>query len=110
MNNLTLIGRLGSEPVVINNNGSLAARISLGVTSKSGKSESETEWFEVFLWDSLALLTKEYYHTGDKVYVYGHLTSGSYEDKDGNTHHVTRIEADETEKISTAKRNQKMDK
>ena len=105
MNNLTLIGRLGSEPVVINNNGSLAARISLGVTSKSGKSESETEWFEVFLWDSLALLTKEYYHTGDKVYVYGHLVFGSYEDKDGNTHHVTRIEADEIEKMSTAKRN-----
>ncbi|MGM9726486.1 MAG: single-stranded DNA-binding protein [Prevotella sp.] len=109
MNNLTLIGRLGSEPVVINSNGSLTARISLGLTVKSGRAESETEWFEVFLWDSLAMLAKEYFHTGDKVYVYGHLTSGTYEDKEGNTHYVTRVEADEIEKMSTAKRNLKKD-
>lgn len=105
MNSLTLIGRLGAEPVIHNSNGTMAARISLGVTIKTSNTESQTEWFEVYLWERLAYFTQQYYHTGDKVYIKGHLTSSTYEDKDGNSHYVTQIVADETEKLSTAKRN-----
>jgi single-stranded DNA-binding protein len=37
--------------------------------------------------------------------VKGHLSSSSYEDKEGVTHNVTQIVADDIEKLSTAKRN-----
>ena len=65
----------------------------------------ETEWLEVILWNNLALVAQQYYHIGDKVYVKGHLSSNSYEDKEGVTHNVTQIVADDIEKLSTAKRN-----
>lgn len=105
MNNLTLVGRLGSEPVIHNTTTTMVARISLGVNIRTGKEEVQTEWFEVSLWDKLAYVAQRYLHTGDKVYIKGHLTSGKFEDKEGNTHHVTQIVADEAEKLSTAKRN-----
>ena len=105
MNSLTLIGRLGAEPVIHNSNCTMVARISLGVTIKTSNTESQTEWLEVYLWERLAYFVQQYYHTGDKVYIKGHLTSDTYEDKDGNSHYVTQIVADETEKLSTAKRN-----
>lgn len=104
MNNLTIIGRLGAEPVVRTTKGTIVARISLGVNHKKDNVE-ETEWFEVILWNNLASVVQQYYHTGDKVYVKGHLSSSSYEDKEGVTHNVTQIVADDIEKLSTAKRN-----
>ena len=104
MNNLTIIGRLGAEPVVRTTKETIVARISLGVNHKKDKVE-ETEWLEVILWINLALEAQQYYHTGDKVYVKGHLSSNSYEDKEGVTHNVTQIVADDIEKLSTAKRN-----
>jgi single-strand DNA-binding protein len=105
MNNLTLVGRLGSEPVIHNTEATMVARISLGVNMGTEKEDKQTEWFDVCLWDKLAYVAQQYLHTGDKVYIKGHLSSSNYEDKEGNAHHVTQIVADEVEKLSTAKRN-----
>lgn len=107
MNNLTIIGRLGAEPVVRMVNNSSIARISLGVNTRSENGETQTEWFEINLWNSLAVFVQQFYHTGDKIYVRGHLASSSYQAKDGTTHYVTQVVADEVEKMSTAKRNVK---
>ena len=108
MNNLTLMGRLGSEPVVLNTtNGTVGVRLSIGIAVKGARTDSGTVWFEVNLWDSQAIIARDYWHTGDKVHVIGHLSSGSFEDKEGTTRYVTRIEVDEIEKVSTAKRNMK---
>lgn len=105
MNNLTLVGRLGSEPVIHNTSTTMVARVSLGVAMRTGKEETRTEWFEISLWEKLAYVAQRYLHTGDKVYIKGHLASNSFEDRDGNSHRVTQIVADEVEKLSTAKRN-----
>ena len=106
MNNLTLMGRLGSEPAVLNTtNGTVGVRLSIGVAEKEARTESGTVWFEVTLWDRLAIIARDYWHTGDKVYVQGHLSASSFEDKEGTTRYVTRIEVDEIEKVSTARRN-----
>lgn len=105
MNNLTLVGRLGSEPVIHNTTTTMVARISLGVSIRTEKEEKQTEWFDVSLWDKLAYVAQRYLHTGDKVYIKGHLASNKYEDRDGNIHYITQIVADEAEKLSTAKRN-----
>lgn len=104
MNSITIIGRLGAEPAVRTTKEATIARISLGVNSKRDKVE-ETEWLEIILWNRLALVAQQYYHTGDKVYIKGYLSSSSYEDKEGTTHYVTQIVADDMEKLSTAKRN-----
>lgn len=104
MNSITIIGRLGAEPTVRTTKEATKARISLGVNSKKDKME-ETEWLEIILWNRLALVAQQYYHTGDKVYIKGHLSSSSYEDKEGTAHYVTQIVADDMEKLSTAKRN-----
>jgi single-strand DNA-binding protein len=104
MNSITITGRLGAEPTVRTTKEATIARISLGVNSKKDKVE-ETEWLEIILWNRLALVAQQYYHTGDKVYIKGHLSSSSYEDKEGTTHYVTQIVADDMEKLSTAKRN-----
>ena len=106
MNNVTIMGRLGSEPVVRNTNGSTVARLSLGVTTNSEKnSDKSTEWIDVYLRDSLALIAQQYYHTGDKIYIYGHLVTGSMKDRDGNVRYATQIIADESSKVKTARRN-----
>lgn len=108
MNNLTLIGYLGSEPAACMSDGLTAVRISLCVTLHTGRKEKETEWLEVYLTDSLAIIAQQFFHTGDKVHVEGHLESGKYESRDGKTRYYTRIVADEADKLSTAKRNQKL--
>lgn len=107
MNNLTIIGRLGAEPVVRMVNNSSIARISLGVNTRGENGETLTEWLEITLWNSLAAFVQQFCHTGDKIYVRGHLASSSYQAKDGTIHYVTQIVADEVEKMSTARRNVK---
>lgn len=104
MNSITIIGRLGAEPSVRTVKDATIAHLSLGINCKKDK-EEVTEWLEIILWNRLALVAQQYYHTGDKVYIKGHLSSSSYEDKEGVTHYVTQIVADDIEKLSTAKRN-----
>ena len=57
MNNLTIIGRLGAEPVVRTTKETIVARISLGVNHKKDNVE-ETEWLEVILWNNLTYISK----------------------------------------------------
>ena len=79
MNNLTLMGRLGSEPVVLNTtNGTVGVRLSIGVAVKGARTDSGTVWFEVNLWDSQAIIARDYWHTGDNVHVIGLFSSGCF--------------------------------
>ena len=105
MNSFTLIGRLGTEPVACTSGESVLVRLSIGVNEKTNKAEKKTDWFEVILWNSLAIVAGKYFQTGDKVYIRGHLESRTYEDSDGVQHNVTQIVADEAEKIATARIN-----
>lgn len=105
MNSLTIIGRLGTAPVAYTSEESVLVRLSIGVNEKTNKAEKKTEWFDVTLWNSLAIVAGKYFQTGDKVYVRGHIESRTYEDRNGVQHNLTQIIADEAEKIATAKRN-----
>lgn len=66
MNSFTLIGRLGTEPVARTSGESVLVRLSIGVNEKTNKAEKKTDWFDVILWNSLAIVAGKYFQTGTR--------------------------------------------
>ena len=98
LNRATLIGNLGRDPDVRQNeNGTLKVTFTMATNdyykSKSGERISKTEWHNVALFGGLADLGKKYLVKGKKVYVEGKLSSRSYENKDGEVRSITEIVA-----------------
>jgi len=86
--NVTLEGRIGGDPEIrFTKDGKAVASFSM-VTSKSTKQgeqwvESETTWYRVSAWDSLAENVTECLAKGDAVIVTGRVFMDSYTDKEG---------------------------
>lgn len=102
-----LIGNVGKEPEVRYVEGGMAtATLSLatstrGYTLPNGTQVPErTEWHRVLLWRKLAEVVEKYVHTGDKLYIEGELRTRSYTDKQGRTHNITEVWANNMEMLS----------
>jgi len=63
--------------------------------TSEGERRTETEWFTVVAWGSLAEICKQYLVKGQQVYVEGRLQTRHWEDNDGNKHSATEIVANE---------------
>jgi single-strand DNA-binding protein len=63
-------------------------------TSEGGK-RTETEWFNVVAWSSLAEICKQHLSKGQMVYIEGRLQTRHWEDPEGNKHSATEIVANE---------------
>jgi single-strand DNA-binding protein len=100
LNKVMLIGRLGRDPEMrYTPSGRPVTTFSLA-TSRSwntseGERRTETEWFNVVAWGSLAEICKQYLIKGQQVYVEGRLQTRHWEDGDGNKHSTTEIVANE---------------
>ncbi len=100
LNKVMIIGRLGREPEMrYTPSGRPVTTYSI-VTSRSwntsdGERHTETEWFNVVAWGSLAEICKQYLTKGQQVYVEGRLQTRYWEDNDGNRHNSTEIVANE---------------
>jgi single-strand DNA-binding protein len=99
LNKVQLIGYLGKDPEMRKtSNDKHVTSFSLGVTrrwrSKSGDSQSTTDWFNIETWGRLAEICNDYLSKGRLVYVEGRLQTDRYE-QEGSTRFFTKIVANE---------------
>jgi single-strand DNA-binding protein len=100
LNKVMLIGRLGRDPEMrYTPSGRPVTTFSLATSrtwnTSEGERRTETEWFTVVAWGSLAEICKQYLVKGQQVYVEGRLQTRHWEDTDGNKHSATEIVANE---------------
>jgi single-strand DNA-binding protein len=100
MNHVTLIGRLGRDPVMRRTDGGKEiAQFTIAVDNyKSRRDEiAEPDWFTIQAWGSLGRAVVEYERRGDRVAVHGRLSPSSWCDADGVRRNTIRITAEEVE-------------
>ncbi len=100
LNKVMIIGRLGREPEMRYTPSGRPVTTFSVATSRSwntsdGERRSETEWFNVVAWGSLAEICKEYLTKGQQVYIEGRLQSRHWDDDKGNKHTSIEIVANE---------------
>jgi single-strand DNA-binding protein len=103
-NSITVIGRLGADPVVgETESGSKYARFSIAVNRdyKDGEGNQITDWFQVTAWNRLAEVIGDWAKKGRQVCVSGPLyltqvKSDKFKDQEGNYANLTyaQISAD----------------
>ena len=99
-NKVSLIGRLGAQPEVVEfESGSTVARFSLAVResykNKEGVWQDDTQWYTINAWGKTALLVKKLLGKGQEVIVEGKLVNRSYENKAGEKRYTTSIDMNE---------------
>ena len=87
-NKIILIGNLGRDPELkYLDNQKVVATFSLAtnetITDKNGERRSETEWFNIEMWDNQAKIAEKYLKKGNQVYVEGKLKTETWKDKEG---------------------------
>lgn len=105
VNEVTIIGNLGSDPDVrYTQSGAAITTISVATSErwkdKSGEQQEKTSWHRIKFFGRLAEIAGEYLKKGSSVYIKGKLDYGSYE-KDGVTHYTTDIIAAEMQMLGS---------
>lgn len=98
LNKVMVIGYLGRDPEMrFTPSGKSVANFSIASSrswkSADGEKQTETEWFNVVAWGSLAEIAKQYLEKGSLAYVEGRLQSRSWEDNKGVQHKSVEIVA-----------------
>lgn len=100
LNKVMIIGRLGRDPEMrYTPSGRPVTTFNVATTrswnSSDGERHSETEWFNVVAWGSLAEICKQHLVKGQQVYIEGRLQTRVWEDNSGNKRSSTEIVANE---------------
>lgn len=100
LNKVMIIGRLGRDPEMrYTPSGrpvtSFSVATSRSWSTAEGDRRTETEWFNVVAWGSLAEICKQYLTKGQQVYVEGRLQTRYWEDSEGTKHSSTEVVANE---------------
>lgn len=100
LNKVMIIGHLGRDPEMrYTPSGRPVTNFSVATSrtwnTSEGERRTETEWFNVVAWGSLAEICNQYLVKGQQVYVEGRLQSRSWEDADGKRHTSVEIIANE---------------
>ena len=102
MNNVTLVGRLTSDPEVrysTGENSTAICRFSVAVQRRFKNSEGvyEADFPSCLAFRQTAEFISKYFHKGDPIGVTGHLQTGKYVNKDGVTVYTTDVMVDNVE-------------
>jgi single-strand DNA-binding protein len=106
MNNVNIIGRLGSDPEIRHTpSGKTVATLNLAVDDGWGENK-KTVWLGVTLWGATADLAGKALAKGDRVGITGRLSQEEWE-KDGKKQRKTKVTAEamhllEAKRTSTA--------
>jgi single-strand DNA-binding protein len=100
LNKVMIIGNLGGDPEMrytpsgrpVTN---FRVATSRSWNTSSGERRTETEWFNIVTWGSLAEICKEYLSKGQQVYIEGRLQTRHWEDSDGNKRTTVEVVANE---------------
>jgi single-strand DNA-binding protein len=100
LNKVMIIGRLGRDPEMRYTPSGRPVTTFSVATSRSwntseGERRTETEWFNIVAWGSLAEICKQYLNKGQQVYIEGRLQTRHWDDSEGNKHSSTEIVANE---------------
>ena len=100
LNKVMIIGHLGRDPEMRYTPSGRPVTTFSVATSRSwntsdGERRSETEWFNVVAWGSLAEICKQFLAKGQQVYVEGRLQTRRWEDENGNRRSSVEIVAKE---------------
>jgi len=95
-----IIGRLGRDPEMrYTPSGKPVTTFSVAINrtwnTADGERRTDTEWFNVVAWGTLAEICKEYLAKGRRVYIEGRLQTRHWDDPEGNKHTSTEIVANE---------------
>lgn len=95
LNQVTLIGNIGRDPVLnYTGSGTAVANLSVatqyGWKNKEGDRQETTDWHRVVVWKQQAERCCQYLKKGSKVGLTGRLTTREWE-RDGVTHYTTEI-------------------
>lgn len=93
MNKVILMGRLTRDPEVrYSNSGTTVAQYTLAV-DRMHKRENEptADFLRCVAFNKTAELAEQYFHKGIKLVVTGHLQTGSYTNRDGQTVYTTDV-------------------
>lgn len=99
-NRVQLIGRIGQAPEIKTmEGGNKLAKFSLATNesykNKKGEKVENTQWHNITAWGNTAEIIEKYVSKGQEIAVDGKLQHRSYDDKNGVTHYVTDIVANE---------------
>jgi single-strand DNA-binding protein len=100
LNKVLLIGKVGRDPEMrYTPSGRPVTTFSVGTNrtwnTADGERRTETEWFNVVAWSSLAEICKQYLTKDRLVYIEGRLQTRQWEDQEGNRHSATEVVASE---------------
>ena len=100
LNKVLIIGHLGRDPEMRYTPSGRPVTTFSVATSRSwktsdGERKSETEWFNIVAWGSLAEICNQYLKKGQQVYIEGRLQTRRWEDDDGNKRSTTEVVARE---------------
>lgn len=100
LNKVMIIGHLGRDPEMrYTPSGRPVTTYSVATNrtwnTSDGERHTETEWFNVVAWGSLAEICKQHLTKGQQVYVEGRLQTRHWEDGDGKRHTSTEIVSNE---------------
>lgn len=107
INELTVMGNLGQDPVLAYmSNGDAALNISVATTEKwtdkqTGEVKENTEWHKVLLYRKTAEIVAKYMKKGDKIWVRGKVRSRVYTDRDGAERIAYELIGNEMKMIQT---------
>jgi single-strand DNA-binding protein len=95
-----LIGNLGRDPEMrYTPSGRPVTTFSLASSrswnTSDGERRTETEWFNIVAWGSLAEICNQFLTKGQQVYIEGRLQTRHWEDNDGVKHVSTEVVANE---------------
>jgi single-strand DNA-binding protein len=114
LNKVMIIGRLGRDPEMrYTPSGRPVTTFNVATTrtwnSSDGERHSETEWFNVVAWGSLAEICKQHLVKHQQVYIEGRLQTRKWEDNSGNKRSSTEIVANEMIMIGDRSENNSSD-
>jgi single-strand DNA-binding protein len=100
LNKVMIIGNLGQDPEMrYTSTGRPVTTFRVAATrswkTPDGERRSETDWFTIVAWASLAEICNQYLKKGQQVYIEGRLHNRRWEDSEGNKRSTTEVVANE---------------
>lgn len=114
INKAILIGNVGKDPEVKTVGEYKVATFTLATTERGytlangTQVPDRTEWHNIVAWRGLADIAQNWIKKGSQIYVEGKICTRSYQ-KDGSTHYITEIIADNIQLLGTKPENTKQE-
>ena len=106
VNRVELLGRVGTEPEMrYTPGGTAVTNLRLATDRYRRDAEDETDWHNVVIWGKTAEAVNEYVAKGERIYLWGRLAYGSWEDDDGQRRYRTEVHAQEVVFLDSASGN-----